>query len=264
MFAYGRRLVRRFGNEQFGQLAASLAFTTLLSLVPLVTVVLIVASTLPLFGTLVAQVDNFLVQNLLPGKAGGVIARYTLQFSEKAQRLTLAGVGLLAFSSFLLLGSIERAFNHLWQVRKPRPILQRIRLYAVVVAFGPLVGGAVVMTMTYAVTLSLGLVDEPAWVRRIVFKSTAAVLMCAFFAFLYYAVPNATVRVRHALFGGVIATAGILLLQRLFELYLIMSAAYTAIYGAFAALPILLIWLYLCWAVVLVGALVVANFKPGG
>lgn len=264
MFAYFVRLWRRFGDEHFGQLAASLAFTTLLSLVPLVTVALIVASTFPPFGALVAHVDNFIVDNLLPGKTGGVVARYTLQFSEKARKLTFAGVAMLAATSLLLLASIERAFNHLWRVRKPRPLLQRARLYAVVLIIGPLAAGAVLATITYGVTLSLGLFDEPAWVRRMVFKGVAAVLLCTFFGFLYYAVPNAPVGRRHALFGGVVATAGVLMLQRLFEIYLAQFASYTAVYGAFSALPILLVWLYLCWAVVLVGALVVANFRPNG
>lgn len=263
MLVYGVRLARRFRDEQFGQLAASLAFTTLLSLVPLVTVVLIIASAFPLFGTLVAQVDNFLVDNLLPGKTGSVIAKHTFQFSEKARKLTVAGVSMLALTSLVLLASIERAFNHLWRVKKPRPIIQRAKLYAVALVASPLVAGAVLTTTTFAVTLSLGLLGEPNWVRQLALKWAAAVMMCGFFAFLYFAVPNATVRFRHALLGGAIATSGVLLLQRLFEIYLTKFAIYTAVYGAFSALPILLVWLYLCWVIVLVGALVVANFRPG-
>lgn len=264
MYAYSMRLARRFRDEHFAQVSASLAFTTLLSLVPLVTVVLIVASTFPLFATLVGQFDNFLVDNLLPGKTGTVVARYTLQFSEKARKLTVVGFGMLAVTSLLLLVSIERAFNHLWKVRKPRPFLQRLRLYAFVLVIGPLVAGAILASTTYAVTLSLGLFNEPLWVRRTVLKALAALLLCGFFAFLYYAVPNAKVCRRHALVGGAVAAAGVIGMQKLFEIYLTTIAVYTAVYGAFSALPILLVWLYACWAIVLVGALVVANFKPDG
>lgn len=264
VFAYVGRLVQRFREENFAQLSASLAFTTLLSLVPLVTVVLMVASTFSVFGAMVEHVDKFLIENLLPGKTGGVIARYTLQFSEKARKLTLAGVGVLALTALMLMFSIERAFNHLWRVRKPRPILSRVRLYVVILAAGPLVGGAVLATLTYAVTRSLGLVDEPLWLRQVLFKTTAAAMLCAFFAFLYYAVPNVKVPVRNALIGGGVATAGVMLTQRLFEFYLAKFGTYTVIYGAFSALPIFLVWLYLCWVIVLVGALVVANFKASG
>lgn len=263
MFKYVGRLVHQFGDEHFGQLAASLAFTTLLSIVPLVTLALIVASASPLFGALVSNLDGFLVDNLLPGKTGGVVARYTLQFSEKASRLTVAGVVVLVLTSFLLLSSIERAFNHLWKVRKPRPIFQRIRFYAVLLVVGPLAAGAVMTALSYAVTSSIGLLGEGASVRYFVLKVLAAALLCTFFAFLYYALPNARVRPLHAFIGGGIATAGIMASQRLFEYYLSNFGTYTKIYGAFAALPIFLVWLYLCWVIVLVGAVVVANFRPG-
>ncbi len=263
MLAYCARLVRRFRDEHFAQLSASLAFTTLLSLVPLVTVVVIVASALPVFGTLISHVDNFLVENLLPGKAGSVIARHTLQFAEKARKLTFVGVGALAVTSLLLLSSIERAFNHLWRVRRPRPFLQRVKVYFLVLVGGPLIAGAVLMAFAYALSLSLGLFDEPRWVRQFVIKGGAILLLCAFFSFLYCSVPNTVVRRRHAVIGGFVATLGIVVLQRSFEVYLTKFALFTAIYGAFSVLPILLVWLYLCWAIVLVGALIVANFAPG-
>lgn len=264
MFAYLARLIRRFREENFPQLAASLSFTTLLSLVPFVAIVLTVASLFPLFGSLVAQLDNFLVANLLPGKAGGMVAKYTYQFSQKATRLTFAGIGVLAVTSLFLMFSIEKAFNHLWRVHKPRPLVQRFALYSAVMVVGPLVAGALLAAMSYAISISLGFFDEPAWLRQGILKVLALLLMGGFFTFLYYAVPNAKVRPRHALIGGVLATLGVAGMQRLFELYLAKFPTYTLIYGAFATLPIFLVWLYLCWTVVLVGALIVANFNPGG
>ena len=264
MFAYLARLVRRFREESFAQLAASLSFTTLLSIVPFVAVVLTVASLFPLFGNLVDQLDNFLVANLLPGKSGGVVAKYTYQFSQKATRLTFAGIAVLAVTSLFLMFSIERAFNHLWRVSKPRPIVQRFALYGAVMVVGPLVAGAVLATMSYAVSLSLGFFNEPAWVRQAIFKTLALIMLGGFFTFLYYAVPNAKVRLLHAFVGGGLATAGVAVMQRLFELYLAKFPTYTLIYGAFATLPIFLVWMYLCWTVVLIGALVVANFNPSG
>lgn len=259
---YLRRLWQRFRDEHFGQLAASLSFTTLLSLVPLVTVVVTLSSSLPLVSHFLANLDAFFIDNLLPTKSGAVIAQYTLAFSAKASRLTYAGSGILVVTAYLLLFSIERAFNHLWQVPRPRPWWQRVWRYAVVLVLGPVVAGALLVTTTQALSLSLGFFDESAAIRRLLGKSLAIALLCALFAFIYYAVPNARVRPRHALLGGALAAVGILGLQRLFELYLLLFPTYAKIYGAFAAVPIFLVWLYASWVVVLLGALIVATFPP--
>lgn len=263
MFVYFSRLISRFRQENFGQLAGSLAFTTLLSLVPFVAVVIAIVSAFPIFGALVGNVDNFLVENLMPGKTGSVIAKYATGFSQKAKKLSGVGLVVLGVTSMMLMFSIEKAFNHLWRVSKPRPFHQRVGLYLAVVIVGPVAAGAVIGSMTYAVTASLGFINEPLWVRQFLLKSLALCFMCMFFAFLYYAVPNAKVRPMPALIGGVLATVGVAAIQRVFELYVIKFPTYTVVYGAFAALPIFLLWIYLCWVVVLVAALVVANFKPG-
>lgn len=260
MFSYFGRLIARFRQENFPQLAGSLAFTTLLSLVPFIAVALVVVSTFPAFGTVVGYVDNFLIENLMPGKTGGTVAKYMTGFSEKARKLTVAGIVVLLATSLLLMFSIEKAFNHLWRVTKPRPFARRIGLYLVVVVCGPIVAGAVIGSLTYAVTLSLGFFNEPLWVRKMLFKALALAVLCCAFAVLYFAVPNTRVRFRHAFLGGLIATAGIAAIQKLFELYVVKFPSYTVVYGAFAVLPIFLVWIYLCWVIVLAGALVVANF----
>lgn len=264
MLSYFSRLFSRFRQENFGQLAGSLAFTTLLSLVPFVAVAITIASMFPIFGAVVGYVDNFLIDNLMPGKTGSVIAKYATGFSQKAKKLSWIGLGLLGITSMMLMFSIEKAFNHLWKVSKPRPFHQRVGLYLTIIVAGPAVAGAVIGSMTYAVTTSLGFFNEPQWVRDLLLKGLALTVMCSFFAFLYYAVPNAKVKPAHALLGGLLATAGIAGIQRLFELYVIKFPTYAVVYGAFAALPIFLLWIYLCWVVVLVAALVVANFKAVG
>ncbi|HSG24219.1 MAG TPA: YihY family inner membrane protein, partial [Azonexus sp.] len=125
MFAYFSRLISRFRQENFGQLAGSLSFTTLLSLVPFVAVVITVASAFPIFGVVVGYVDSFLIENLMPGKTGSVIAKYAAGFSVKAKKLSWIGLALLGITSMMLMFSIEKAFNHLWRVSKPRPFHQR-------------------------------------------------------------------------------------------------------------------------------------------
>lgn len=249
---------RRFVNENMMQTSSALAFTTLMALVPLVTLVLSVADAVPYLNLLVTRLDILIREALLPVGAAKTIVGNVGRFSHNARQLTLAGIGLLAVTAFLLMHTIERAFNHLWQV-KPRPWLARLRLYAFVMAVWPFLLGAVAGVMTFAVSNSLGFFDEPEWMRRVALKIVAMVLLGLFFAFLYYAVPNAVVARRAAVLGGAFAAVAFTLMQKFFELYLVKSAMLKSIYGAFAAFPVFLVWLHLSWAVVLVGGLIAAT-----
>lgn len=251
-------IFRRFHNENMLQTSAALAFTTLMALVPLVTVVLSVADTLPYLDVLISRLDLLISDALLPSSAARTITGSIGRFSHKAQQLTVAGLALLSVTAFLLMNTIERTFNHLWQV-KPRPLLVRLRLYAFVMAVWPFVLGAVAAAISFAVSTSLGFFDEPLWIRRVVLKTGAAVLLGLFFSFLYYAVPNAPVSRRAALFGGLFATVAFSIMQKFFELYLVSSVTLKNIYGAFATFPLFLVWLHMSWAVVLFGGLIVAT-----
>ena len=244
LVAFVTRIARRFGEENFDQISASLAFTTLLSLVPLVGLVFAMVSALPAFSVLLEHVDRLLVTYLLPERAAGLIASTLVKFSQRAAEVTLFGLGVLIATAFLLLHTVERAFNHVWRVEVPRPMLDRLRLYTVVLAIWPLLVGGLLAMMSYALTVSFGFVNEPAWVRASVLKVVSLAVLVLFFAFLYHAVPNAKVRWRDALIAGGVAALGFTLLQRGFEIYLAHFPSYTAIYGAFAAAPIFLLWVY--------------------
>lgn len=261
------RIARRFGEEDFDQISASLAFTTLLSLVPLAGLVLVLVTALPMFSVMLDHVDRLLVTYLLPERAASLIAKTLLKFSQRAAEVTFFGLAVLIGTAFLLLHTVERAFNHVWRVEVPRPMLDRLRLYTVVLAIWPLLVGGLLAAMSYALTVSFGFVHEPAWVRTAALKLVSLAVLVLFFAFLYRAVPNAPVRWRHAFIAGGVAALGFTLLQRGFEIYLSHFPSYTAIYGAFAAAPIFLLWVYLSWAVILIGALVAATlpeFEKGG
>lgn len=242
------------------QTSSALAFTTLMALVPLVAVLLSLAAAVPYLDVLIARLDLLVRDVLLPTGTAGTIAGSISRFSHKAQQLTLAGVALLSFTAIMLMNAIERTFNHLWLV-KPRPWLARLRLYAFVVAVWPFILGAVAVAVSFAVSASLGLFDEPVWFRRILLKAVSMLLLGLFFSFLYYAVPNAEVSRRAALVGGVFATLAFSAMQKVFELYLVSSAMLKSIYGAFAAFPVFLVWLHLSWAIVLFGGLVVAKLS---
>jgi len=242
------------------QTSSALAFTTLMALVPLVTLILSVAGLVPYLDLLVTRLDFLVRDSLLPTGTAGTIAGSISRFSHKAQQLTVAGIAILSVTAFLLMNTIERAFNHLWQV-KPRPLLARLRLYAFAMVVWPFILGALAAAMSLAVSASLGVFDEPAWFRQGVLKAVSMVLLALFFSFLYYAVPNAEVSRRAAIVGGVFATLVFSAMQKVFELYLVSSAMLKSIYGAFAAFPVFLVWLHLSWAIVLFGGLIVARLN---
>ena len=253
-------IVRRFFGENMMLTSSALAFTTLMSLVPLAAVVLAVADAVPYLDLLVGRLDAMLREALLPSGAAAAIAGNIGRFSHKAKQLTVAGIAVLSVTAFLLINTIEKAFNHLWQVR-PRPILARLRLYAFVMAVWPFILGAVAGVLSFAVTTSLGFFDEPMWMRRFILKAVTTILLGLFFSFLYYAVPNAAVFRRAAICGGVFAALVFSAMQKVFELFLVSSATLKSIYGAFAVFPVFLIWLQLSWAVVLFGGLVAATMN---
>jgi membrane protein len=252
------RCVNRFREERCAQAAASLAFTTLLALVPLLTVTLVLISHFDLLSGLGAALRSFLLDNLLPDKAGKVIATYALQFTQKTGRLTALGTGILIVTALLLLFSIERVFSHIWRVKQQRPLLKRIMIYLAGLVLGPVLVGASVAVATYLLTASLGLVNEPKWITDLLLKTLPVLLLAALCSWIYFAMPNRSVAIWHAMSGGLVTALGFALIQRGFALYLSLVPNYKLIYGAFATLPILLVWLYLSWLVVLAGALATA------
>ncbi len=257
------RVAQRIRTERYAQAAASLSFSTLLGLVPLIAVCLALISNLPFTEGLSKALEKFLLANLLPDKAGIVIAKYLSLFAHKATRLTLVGVAILAATALTQMLTIEHAFNTIWRVKVKRPLWRRVVMHLLALLLGPLLFGASLALIGFLAGVSLGLVDEPRWVAKLVFEMLSLLSMATLFGLLYYFVPNRDVSGWHAALGGVLATAGFSLMHRLFGLYVANFPAYAVLYGGFAAIPIFLIWLYLSWSVVLVGALVVAEL-PGG
>lgn len=252
------RFVQRFREERCAQAAASLAFTTLLALVPLLTVALVVISQFELFAGLGAALRSFLQANLLPERAGKVITTYALQFTQKTGRLTALGTGMLVVTALLLLFSIDRVFSQIWRVKQPRPLVKRIFLYLGGLILGPVVMGACVAAATYLLTASLGLINEPKWISDLFLKTLPALLLAGLCGLIYYFMPNRPVAPRHAFTGGMVAALGFAIIQRGFGFYVAAFPNYTLIYGAFATVPIFLVWMYLSWLVVLGGALTTA------
>lgn len=251
-------LFRRFNQDRCLQMASSLTFTTLLALVPLVTIVLTLLSAFPVFSGLGEQIHAFLLANMLPDKAGKVVSGYIEQFTGRAGRLTALGTAFLAVTAFLMMFTIEHAFNSIWRVSRPRPVAQRILVYWAALSLGPVLIGASLSITSYLVGASLGLTRETPLAGTAILWLVPFGLTWAAFTLLYYVVPNRAVNPRHALVGGLVAAFVFELMKRSFAFYVAQIPTYTLVYGAFAVIPIFLLWIYFSWVVIEIGALISA------
>lgn len=240
------------------QIASSLTFTTLLAVVPLVTIVLALISAFPFFSGLGEEIHAFLLANMLPERAGAVVSRYIEEFSVRAGGLTALGSAVLVVTAVLMILTIERAFNSIWRISRPRPLVQRVLIYWAILTLGPILMGASLSITSYVVSASLGFTKQVPFAGTAILGLVPFVLTCAAFTLLYYIVPNRAVMPRHALVGGLIAAIAFEIMKRGFALYIAKFPTYTLVYGAFAVIPIFLLWIYFSWLVIVLGALIVA------
>lgn len=262
LVSFVRAAYERFHEQRCLQLAGSLTYTTLLALVPLITVALAIATAFPVFGEWTGQLDGWLAKNVLPRQISGAITNYVGQFSAAAAKLTAVGIVVLAMTAVMLMLTIDRGLNQIFRVSRPRPLVQRLLMYWAVLTLGPVLMGASISMTSYLVSASLGYAKELPLLGFEILRVAPFLLTSAAITLIFLIVPNRRVRLRHALIGGVTAGIAFELMQRGFALYVARFPTYTLVYGAFAAIPIFLVWLYLSWVVVLIGATVAAMI-PG-
>lgn len=254
-------LKTRFGEDQLGLTASSLTFTTLLALVPFFTVLLSVFTAFPSFGRLQDTLQRWLVDSLIPGEIAEQVMDYLMQFASKASQLGIVGLAFLLLTVVSLILTMDKTLNHIWRVQRMRPLGQRLLIYWGVLTFGPLLMGLSIATTSYVLSASSGWVSVLPESVQIGFNSLEFLLLSAAMAGLYHYVPNTPVKWRHAWAGGLFVAAGMAVAKNVLGLYIATVPTYSAIYGTFATLPILLIWIYTCWVIFLLGA-VVAAYLP--
>ena len=256
-----RTLRARFREDRLGLTASSLTFTTLISLVPLVTVMLALFTAFPMFAKFQDALQKYFLQSLVPDNIAKPVLTALTQFSGKAHRLGSVGLVFLVFTALALMLTIDRTLNAIWRVRTPRPIAQRVLVYWAATTLGPLVLGVSLSLTSYALSASRGIVSAIPGGVSLLLDTLEFALFAAAMAGLFHYVPNTHVRWRHAIAGGVFVSAGFEVAKRLLSWYLTQVPTYATVYGAFATLPILLIWIYLGWVIVLLGA-VIAAYAP--
>ncbi len=246
-------LFGRYAAHGGVQNAASLAYTTLLSLVPMMTVVLAVISAFPLGESMNAQIQSLLFENFVP-TSGEVLQRYLNEFSTKAGRMSGVSFSFLVLVALMLVSSIDKALNAVWEVRRQRPPLSKFLVYWTILTLGPLLLGAGMVLTSYVVALPMISDVTHGGAGRWLLGLTPVAVSTIAFGLLYTIVPNRRVPLRQAFLGGFVAALLFELAKRGFAYYVTHFPTYEAIYGALATVPIFLVWVYLSWVIVLLGA----------
>jgi membrane protein len=249
---------KRSSEDRIPQVAGSLTFTTMLALVPLATVAFALFTAFPIFSSFQMSLQIFLADHLMPAQLNTQIFNYLNQFASKAKGLTTIGMIFLFVTAVMTMMTVESAFNVIWRVRKARPIAQRILVYWAIITLGPILIGVSLSMSSYLFTRSMAFTAAQHIPPVIDWALTGAVLPLTALAFtmLYVFLPNCRVEWRDAVIGGVAAAIAFELAKRGFGYYVRRIPTYTAVYGAFAAVPLFLLWMYLCWFIALAGAMI--------
>lgn len=254
----GLTLRERFREDRLGVAASSLTFTTIISLVPLFTVGLAVFSAFPMFARMQVALQKWLVDSLVPEAIARQVLMYLGQFAAKAGQMGWTGALLLLMSALALVLTIDGKLNDIWRVHRARSLTQRVLVYWGVLTLGPLLLGGSLSLTSYAVSLNKGWVGAVPGGLKLVIDTLEFALVALSLVLLYRQVPNTRVLWGHAVVGGLFAALGLLLAKSLLGWYVAEVPSYSMVYGAFATVPILLVWIYLVWVIVLLGAVVTA------
>ncbi|MGB1497640.1 YihY family inner membrane protein [Alloalcanivorax venustensis] len=254
VWAFLKLLRRQFVEDGCQSSAAALTYTTLFAIVPIMTVMFAVIAAIPALNERGMVIQEWAFEYFVPS-AGAEILEYLSKFSRQATNLTGAGVLILIVTAILMLRTIEQSLNRIWKIRQPRKGRVSLMMYWAVLSLGPLLLGAGLGISSYLTSLSL-VSDTVAylggvrfWLTLLPFFLTTSVL-----ALLYIVVPNTSVPLRQGLIGAAFAALLFELAKAAFAQFIKHAPNYQVVYGAFAAVPLFLLWIYISWMLVLFGA----------
>jgi membrane protein len=259
---YLQQLIRQFMEFDCPSRAGALTYTTLFAVVPMMTVAYAMLSILPAYDGVADKVEGFIFQNFVP-TSSEMVQEYLSDFSQRARGLSIMGFGFLFITTFLLLVTIEGTFNAIWEVAEPRTGMQRLLVYWGVMSLGPpmILGG--ILISFYVSSLPLLTDLDVFGIGTLLLSYLPGILTCFGFTVMYCAMPNPSVKLRHAFVGGVLAMAALEAAKQVFNM-VVANSSITSIYGAFAAVPFFLTWMYMVWVLILSGAIFVRTMglKP--
>ncbi len=249
-----RFMQRRLSEEQVPQVAGSLTFTTVLAVVPVMTIAFAIFTTFPLFNTFRDALEAYFVQSLMPRGVTNTILDNLSLFAAKANRLSAVGAVTLVLTAIMMFAIVDRSLNRIWRVKTPRSFTQSLIVYWAIMTLGPLLIGASLSLTTLVSPVASTLAQQLPWMGTVAAISVSLMLMTMFFGLLYLIVPNRLVDWRDALIGGLVAAIAFEMTNRGFAFFITKFPSYRVIYGALAAVPIFLVWVYLFWLITLLGA----------
>ncbi|TMO76633.1 hypothetical protein CWC17_03865 [Pseudoalteromonas sp. S3785] len=253
--------VNRCIDDQITVNAGYLAYVTLLSLVPLIAVGVAIFSAFPGFESTRIAIESFLFTNFVP-TSSDVIKEHISSFAGNANQMTAVGIGFLAAIALLLIRNVDATLNRIWRIKKKRPMMISFAVYWMVLSLGPVLLGASIGVTSYIVSL-VSFADQgiPGF-SGFLLKLVPYGFSMVGFLMLYTLVPNTPVSIRAAIPGALFAAVLFELTKKGFALYISHFPSYEVIYGAVATIPILFVWVYLSWVVVLLGAEFTACISP--
>ena len=253
------RVFSRVRQGHLHRVASALAFTTLLALVPLITVSFSILSLFPFFSSWRGSVEDFLYSNLVPA-TGDVVSGHLREFASQAGTLTGLGLVVLMATALLLLSTIEDALNGIWGVRKGRTPMQRLLLYWAMLTLGPILAAASLSLSSYLGSLVfLDLIPDKQLLSTTALLGLPALVEGLGFLLIYLVIPNCPVRFRYALTGAITAMVLFEMAKHVFILFIANFNTYQIIYGALWTIPVFLVWIFVSWLVTLLGACVAAE-----
>lgn len=244
---------QRCRQDQLTVHAGYLAYVTLLSLVPMVAVVFAMFSAFPVFASIKDAVQRFVFNNFVP-TSGEVIQQHIASFADNASQMTIWGIGFLVLTALLLIANIDKTLNRIWRISAKRKPVISFAIYWMVLTLGPILLGASIGLTSYLVTLAAYADQVTPGFSGLLLKALPMLISLVGFLMLYMLVPNTEVPFRAALVGALFSSIAFELCKKGFALYVSYFPSYELIYGALATIPILFVWVYTCWMIVLLGA----------
>jgi membrane protein len=257
------RVLQRLRKASVARMAAALAFTTLLGIVPLFTVALAYVARFPVFDRWLDTLEPFLVKFLLPDSSSAV-RHYLAEFTTKAAGVQGVGTVFLIVTAVLLVAQVEREINAIWGIYEARSLPRRILVYALGFVAVPAMIGAAVQVTSWAIEQSIAAVPGVSGALSLLVQPVETAIATLALTMLYKLVPARPVPMRDAFAGAILAATLFELAKLGFKVYIRQVPTYRIVYGALAALPLFLIWIYVSWVILLIGAAVTATLAERG
>ena len=247
---FTKMLWSRINQDRLTTSSAGLAYTTILALVPLITVIFSLLSAFPMFDEVSLSLKKIIYNNLVP-TASDTIENYLEQFIGNTKKMTFMGVIGLIVTSLLLINSINTALNHIWKTKRKRSFMYNLTMYWTILTLGPILAGSSVAISSYVFSLKW---LSTATTGNFLFNSLPFFISVIGFWLLYSIIPTESVPFKESIVGAVVAAILFELGKRAFALYITSFPTYQLIYGVVSSIPIMLVWIYFSWCIVLFGA----------